>query len=102
MTAASPITEKALTTIQLAKGFETIVLTLTEHTLTVPAGAVEAYPDGYSATNYAVNGISFYRTSHGAMVQGDATRTRPTLTEAREYANGWFADLVGKGWHRVK
>lgn len=101
-TTVNPISEKTLTTIQLAKGFETIILTLTEHSLNVPAGAVAEYPDGYSSTGYAISGTSFDRTSHGAWVGDTQTRTRPTLAEAREYANGWFAHLTAKGWQRVK
>ena len=101
MAAESAVTAETLTRVQLAKGFETIILTLVITTLTVPAGAVEEYPDGYTASNFSVSGSSFYRTAHGARVGDNAQRVYSDRDEARAYVNGWFAHLLAKGWTRV-
>lgn len=98
----SAVTHETLTRVQLTRGFETIILTLVLTTLTVPAGAVEAYPRGYVGRNWTVSGASFYNMSGGrSAVQDTAKRVYSERDDACAFANGWFADLVAKGWHRV-
>lgn len=98
----SAVTHETITRVQLARGFETIIITLVLTTLTVPAGAVAVYPDGYIGRNWSVSGASFYNMSGGrSAVQGTAERVYPERDDARAFANGWFRELVDKGWRRV-
>lgn len=52
-------------------------------------------------TYYDVTVMTFDGTSRGAYVGADARRVFNTEAAARQFANGWFASLRGKGWKRT-
>lgn len=77
-------TADRIAAVQLRQGFESIHLTIDA-----------------TDTGYEVSGCSIYNTRQGGRVGGVATRSFTTETAARDYANGWFSRLRGKGYTRV-
>lgn len=84
---ATPATEN-LARVRMARVFETLLMDV--NALTNDIG-----------TYYEVAVATFANTDRGAYVGADKRRVFNTETDARDYANGWFASLASKGWTRV-
>jgi hypothetical protein len=95
---ATATADKLITSVTLRKGFEQIFITLVEKTNDL-------------GSYFQVEGVSIYGTAQGGRVGGVATKVFAGLETtdlgwgpmkgAREYANGWFASLIDKGWERI-
>lgn len=80
---------ETITTVTLLKGFDSTTIDL--NALTNDIG-----------TYYEVTGVGLYHQSRGrAQVGGTHRRCFNELDDARKYANGWFADLISKGYKRT-
>lgn len=69
--------------VSLRKGFDETIITLAGNATLVV---------------WEVEGVGLYHTAHGANVGGTHRRCFPDLDQARDYANGWAADLTAKGY----
>jgi hypothetical protein len=69
--------------VSLRNGYDEVIITLTGNAHLVV---------------WEVEGVGLHHTSHGANVGDTHSRCFLDLDQARDYANGWVADLTAKGY----
>ena len=95
-----------VTTIELRKGFDHVILTLDHSREGLPEFVTDNDGKPVSVQMregdvYRVSGTGLYSTAHG-FVAGDTREfSFQNEGEAKAKANGWFAKLVEQGFERI-
>lgn len=96
-----------INTVELRNGFDHVILTLDHTREDLPEFVTDDHgnPTGVKMIEgdvYRVTGTGLYATSHGFRAGDTREFSFTNVDEAKAKANGWFDNLVGKGYERIK